>query len=174
MAIEQAVTTGETPISPAVFKQSMRRLAGGVCILASARDGERHGLTMTAVCSLTLDPPTLIACVNRDAGAYETMRSTRRVSVNLLGSDQVELAELFSSSTIKGAERFERAEWVEMASGVPALTGALAVLDCQIVEEKAVGQHSVLFCEVKAARLESDKDPLVHYDRNFCGLLPVV
>lgn len=174
MAIEQAVTTKETPISPAVFKQSMRRLAGGVCILASARDGERHGLTMTAVCSLTLDPPMLIACVNRDAGAYETMRSTRRVSVNLLGSDQVELAELFSSSTIKGAERFERAEWVEMASGVPALTGALAVLDCQIVEEKAVGQHSVLFCEVKAARLESDKDPLVHYDRNFCGLLPVV
>ncbi|WP_440641440.1 flavin reductase family protein [Bradyrhizobium sp. PUT101] len=174
MTIEQAATIGETPISPAVFKQSMRRLAGGVCILASARDGERHGLTMTAVCSLTLDPPTLIACVNRDAGAYETMRSTRRVSVNLLGSDQVELAELFSSSTIRGAERFERAEWVEMASGVPALTGALAVLDCQIVEEKAVGQHSVLFCEVKAARLESDKDPLVHYDRNFCGLLPVV
>ncbi|MHB0770570.1 flavin reductase family protein [Bradyrhizobium sp. 5.13L] len=173
MAIEQAVTTGETPISPAVFKQSMRRLAGGVCILASARDGERHGLTMTAVCSLTLDPPMLIACVNRDAGAYETMRSTRRVSVNLLGSDQVELAELFSSSTIKGGERFERAEWVEMASGVPALAGALAVLDCQIVEEKAVGQHSVLFCEVKAARLEDEKDPLVHFDRRFCGLLPV-
>lgn len=173
MAIEQAATTGETPISPAVFKQSMRRLAGGVCILASARDGERHGLTMTAVCSLTLDPPMLIACVNRDAGAYETMRSTRPVSVNLLGSDQIELAELFSSSTIKGAERFERAEWVEMASGVPALKGALAVLDCQIVEEKAVGQHSVLFCEVKAARLEDEKDPLVHFDRRFYGLLPV-
>lgn len=173
MAIEQAVTTKETPISPAVFKQSMRRLAGGVCILASARDGERHGLTMTAVCSLTLDPPMLIACVNRDAGAYETMRSTRRVSVNLLGSDQIELAELFSSSTIKGTERFELTEWVEMASGVPALAGALAVLDCQIVEEKAVGQHSVLFCEVKAARLEDEKDPLVHFDRQFCGLLPV-
>lgn len=173
MAIEQAVTTKETPISPAVFKQSMRRLAGGVCILASARDGERHGLTMTAVCSLTLDPPMLIACVNRDAGAYETMRSTRRVSVNLLGSDQIELAELFSSSTIKGTERFERTEWVEMASGVPALAGALAVLDCQIVEEKAVGQHSVLFCEVKAARLEDEKGPLVHFDRQFCGLLPV-
>ena len=173
MAMEQAVTTKETPISPAVFKQSMRRLAGGVCILASARDGERHGLTMTAVCSLTLDPPMLIAWVNRDAGAYETMRSTRRVSVNLLGSDQIELAELFSSSTIKGTERFERTEWVEMASGVPALTGALAVLDCQIVEEKAVGQHSVLFCEVKAARLEDEKDPLVHFDRQFCGLLPV-
>ena len=173
MSIEEAATTGEMPISPAVFKQSMRRLAGGVCILASARDGERHGLTMTAVCSLTLDPPMLVACVNRDAGAYETMRSTRRVSVNLLGSDQVELAELFSSSTVKGAARFERCGWVDMESGVPALTGALAVLDCEIVDEKAVGQHAVLFCEVKAARLEGEKDPLVHFDRRFCELLPI-
>jgi flavin reductase (DIM6/NTAB) family NADH-FMN oxidoreductase RutF len=93
--------------------------------------------------------------------------------VNLLGSDQAELGELFSSSTIKGTERFERAEWVEMESGVPALTGALAVLDCEIVEEKVVGQHSVFFCEVKAARIERENDPLVHFNREFCRLLPI-
>lgn len=171
MAIEEAAMTGELPISPAVFKQSMRRLAGGVCILASARDGERYGLTMTAVCSLTLDPPMLVACVNRDAGAYGTMRATRRISVNVLGADQVEIAELFSSATIKGTARFERAKWSEMDSGVPALAGALAVLDCQIVEEKVVGQHAVLFCEVKIVRLQGEKEPLVHFDGQFCGLL---
>jgi len=165
--------TTETPISAGVFKQSMRLLAGGVCIVASARDGERLGLTMTAVCSLTLDPPTLIACVNRDAGAHGMMRSTRRISVNLLGSDHVELAELFSSSRIKGAERFDRAKWTDMASGVPALVDALAVLDCEIFEEIPVGQHSAFFCEVKAARLQPDQEPLVHFNREFCGLLPV-
>lgn len=165
----------EVPISLTVFKQSMGRLAGGVCVLASACNGERHGLTMTAVCSLTLDPPMLIACVNRAAGASETIRSTRRVSVNLLGSDQVELAEVFSSSTIKGTERFKHTEWIEMESGVPALTGALAVLDCEIVEDKTVGQHSVLFCEVKAVRLrDEERDPLVHFDRGFFRLLPIV
>ncbi len=60
-----------------------------------------------------------------------------------------------------------------MESGVPALTGALAVLDCEIVEEKVVGQHSVFFCEVKTSRLRDQKEPLVHFDRKFCGLLPV-
>lgn len=165
--------TAETPISPAVFKQSMRLLAGGVCIVASAKDGERLGLTMTALCSLTLDPPTLIACVNRDAGAHAMMRSTRRVSVNFLGSDQVEVAELFSSSKIKGAERFDVTKWIDMASGIPALIDALAVLDCEIFEEVPVGQHSVFFCEVKAARLRPEKEPLVHFNREFCGLLPV-
>lgn len=174
MAIEQAATAGEVPISPAVFKQSMRRLAGGVCVLASALDGERHGLTMTAVCSLTLDPPMLVACVNQDAGACDTMRSTRRVSVNLLGSDQASIAELFSSPSVKGPARFDHCGWVDMESGVPALAGALAVLDCEIVEEKAVGQHVVLFCEVKAVMLQDERDPLVYFDRKFCEPVPIL
>ena len=80
MAINEAGMIEEMPISPGIFKQSMRLLAGGVCIGASAKDGERLGLTMTAVCSLTLDPPTLIVCVNRDAGAHAMMRLTRRAT----------------------------------------------------------------------------------------------
>jgi flavin reductase (DIM6/NTAB) family NADH-FMN oxidoreductase RutF len=71
-------------------------------------------------------------------------------------------------------DTFERGEWGEMQGGVPALTGALAVLDCEIVEEKIVGQHSVLFLEVRAARLKDEKDPLVHFDGKFCELLPIV
>jgi flavin reductase len=170
----EAGMTTEMPISAGVFKQSMRLLAGGVCIVASARNGERLGLTMTAVCSLTVDPPTLIVCVNRHASAHAMMRSTKRISVNMLGSDHVELAELFSSSSVKGAERFDCTKWTDMASGVPALIDALAVLDCDIFEEMSVGQHSVFFCEVKASRLQPEKKPLVHFNREFCGLLPAL
>ena len=111
----------ETPISSEMFKQSMRLLAGGVCIVATNSNGEWHGLTMTAVCSLTMDPPSLIACVNRDAGAHGIMSATRRVSVNVLTHDHMDLAELFSSSRVKGPERFDEKRWTGMASGVPAL-----------------------------------------------------
>ena len=69
----------ERPVSPDVFKQSMRLLAGGVCIVATNSNGEWHGLTMTAVCSLTVDPPSLIACVNRDAGAHGIVRVQRSI-----------------------------------------------------------------------------------------------
>src|SRR5262245_25793408 len=127
----------------------MRLLAGGVCIVAANSNGEWHGLTMTAVCSLTMDPPSLIACVNRDAGAHGIMSATRRVSVNVLTHDQMGLAELFSSSRVKGPERFDQTRWTGMASGVPALIDALAVLDCEVIQETAVGQHSVFFCEVR-------------------------
>ncbi|SFM49523.1 flavin reductase (NADH) [Bradyrhizobium sp. Rc3b] len=85
--------TREAAISLDTFHQSVRLLAGGVCIAATAVDGERLGLTVTAVCSLSIDPPTLIVCVNRAAGAHDGMRATRRVSVNFLAADHVQLAE---------------------------------------------------------------------------------
>jgi flavin reductase (DIM6/NTAB) family NADH-FMN oxidoreductase RutF len=163
----------ETPISSEMFKQGMRLLAGGVCIVATNADGEWHGLTMTAVCSLTVDPPSLIACVNRDAGAHDTMSATRRVSVNVLSNDHMDLAKLFSSSTVKGSVRFDERKWIAMASGVPALIDALAVLDCEVIREMEVGQHSVFFCEVKNVRLQPDRKPLVHFNREFCAVQPV-
>ena len=173
MAIADAAVTQETPVSADVFKQSMRLLAGGVCICTTANNGERLGLTMTAVCSLTLDPPTLVVCVNRDAGAHDMMRATKRVCINFLASEHVELAELFSSVSFKGSGRFDPAKWTDMASGVPALMSALAALDCEIIQETSVGQHSVFICEVKAARLNPEKEPLVHFNREFCELLPI-
>ena len=133
----------ETEISCDIFKESMRLLAGGVCIVASNSNGERRGLTMTAVCSLTLEPPSLITCVNRHAGTHLAMRATRRVSVNILSHDQIELARLFSSSKVTGADRFNERMWIDMANGVPALVDALAVFNCNIINEASVGQHSV-------------------------------
>jgi flavin reductase len=163
----------ETPVSSDVFKQSMRLLAAGVCIVATNSNDEWHGLTMTAVCSLTMDPPSLIACVNRDAGAHGVMSATRRVSVNVLSHDHTDLAELFSSPRVKGPERFDGQKWIRMASGVPALIDALAVLDCEVTNETAVGQHSVFFCEIRSARLQPGRRPLVHFNREFCVLQPV-
>lgn len=172
MAIADAAVT-ETPISADVFKQSMRLLAGGVCICTTANNGERLGLTMTAVCSLTLEPPTLVVCVNRDAGAHDMMRATKRLCINFLASEHVALAELFSSASFKGSGRFDPALWTDMASGMPALNNGLAALDCSIIQESSVGQHSVFICEVKAARLNPEKEPLVHFNREFCELLPI-
>jgi flavin reductase len=163
----------ETPVTPDVFKNSMRLLAGGVCIVATNNNGEWRGLTMTAVCPLTLDPPSLILCVNVDAGTNRVISTTRRVSVNLLSDDQLELAEVFSSAKVKGTERFDKKRWIDMASGVPALIGALAVLDCEVIQETVIGRHSVFFCRVQTVRLQPDKRPLIHFNRRFCAVQPV-
>ncbi|MBS4083896.1 MAG: flavin reductase family protein [Rhizobiales bacterium] len=155
------------PISSDMFKQSMRFLAGGVCILATNNDGDWNGLTITAVCSLTIDPPSLVACVNRNTGTHGIMCRTKRVSINVLSYDQTDIAELFSSSAVRGPQRFDKDKWTEMASGVPVLLGALAVMDCEVVQQTSVGQHSVFFCEVKNVVLQPDRGALVHFNQKF-------
>lgn len=163
----------EASISPEIFKQTMGLLAGGVCIAASAQDGERQGLTVSAVCSLTLDPPTLVLCVNQSAGAHDMMCATKKVSINFLTSDQLELAALFSSSKVKGDQRFEISNWTNLPSGIPGADGALAALDCEIINEMKVGQHSVFACEIKHARLNTEKSSLVYFNRAFCEVAPL-
>lgn len=162
----EAVSADE-PISSETFKQSMRLLAGGVCILATNCEGEWRGLTMTAVCSLTVDPPSLVACLNRNTGTHRALSKTKRVSINVLSNDQEDVAELFSSTTVRGQERFEKEKWIEMASGVPALVGALAVLDCDVLQQTSVGEHSVFFCGVKNVVLQPERGALVHFNRKF-------
>lgn len=160
----------DRPISSEMFKESMRFLAGGVCILATNSDGDWYGLTITAVCSLTIDPPSLVACVNRNTGTHSVMCRTKRVSINVLANNQMDLAKLFSSSVVRGTKRFDKARWVEMASGVPALRDALVVLDCEVVQQLPVGQHSVFFCEVKDVAIQAEKGALVHFNRKFVAV----
>jgi flavin reductase len=162
----------DKPVSSEMFKQSMRFLAGGVCILATNSDGQWYGLTMTAVCSLTIDPPSVVVCVNRNTGTHGSMCRTRRVSINVLSNAQTDVAERFSSSTVRGSERFDKEKWTEMASGVPALLDALAVLDCEVVQQTSVGEHSVFFCEVKNVALKPDRGALVHFNRKFFAVQP--
>lgn len=163
----------EAQISPEVFKQTMGLLAGGVAIATCSKIGVRQGLTVTAVCSLTMDPPTVVLCVNKNASAHDTMRETRRISINFLAADQRDLAVLFSSSKIKGDDRFDKARWIEMPGGTWAAIGALAALDCEIISETPVGQHSLFVCEIKFARLEPEKSSLVYFNRAFCKPTPV-
>lgn len=163
----------ETLVSSETFRQTMRLLAGGVCIAATEQDGQRLGLTVTAVCSVTLEPPTIILCVNRTAGAHDPIRARRRIAISVLASDQLELAERFSSSEVKGCARFQGSKWTDMATGTPAAVDALAALDCEIVQDMPIGQHSVFVCDFKAARLGAGKPPLVHFDRALRELSPL-
>ncbi|MBK8007707.1 MAG: flavin reductase [Rhizobiales bacterium] len=126
--------TADQSISSDVFKQSMRLLAGGVCILATNSEGEWCGMTITAVCSLTVDPPSLVACVNRNTGTHQIMSRTKRMSINVLSNDQTDMAELFASSTVRGG-RGSRAISGSRWRWGSALVDALAVLDCEVLQQ---------------------------------------
>lgn len=80
------------PISSDAFRHGMRRLVSGVCILTSEFEGKAAGLTATAVTSLSVDPPRLLACVNEKASAFPVIEKSHVLCVNVLAADEVAYA----------------------------------------------------------------------------------
>ncbi len=145
------------------FKQAMRHLAGGVAIIATEHDGRRAGLSATAVCSVSADPPTLLVCINSGASAHEPIRASGRFSVNLLASGQDSIARCFSGETgLKGEERFTVGEWSPLVTGAPVLDGALVSFDCHVTEVVRMATHSVFFGAVAGIATRSSTRPLIY------------
>src|ERR1700712_1320658 len=107
------------------FRGAMRQLTGGVSVITAGRGKEISGMTVTSVASLSVDPPALIVSVNRGASSWPLLQRYGFFGVNILTSDQIEIAERFAGKNgLKGTERFAGAEWTTRASGVPLLSGA--------------------------------------------------
>jgi len=152
------------------FREAMARMAGAVTIITASEHGVPCGLTATAVCSLSTTPTSLIACINADASAHDTIIRTGAFGVNLLAPCQAAIARRFAGQDgIRGAARFEGSEWTAGDTGVPLLVGAAAALDCRIVQRVDGFSHSILIGVVEAVLLCDDAmaSCLIWHGRSF-------
>ena len=157
----------------ASFRDVMRHQAGAVALICTGRTGERYGLTATAVCSLTDDPPTLLACVNKSASAHDTIRETGAFSVNLLARGHEQLAAIFSGQTdLNGEDRFtvEEYGWDAHTSGTPRLAKAVASFDCVVNEHQAFATHTIFIGGVRQCSANVTAEPLIYCRGGFFGL----
>lgn len=152
------------------FQAGMRHLVGPVCIVTTWHDGSPWGLTATAVCSLSADPPTLLVCVNRTAEAHRRILASRLVGVNVLAAHHQPLAELFSSRSIaEGPARFANHIWHRADRGAPRLADCLAYFDGSVISTLDCKTHTAFVCaitNVVQAEL-SDVDPLIYFRRAY-------
>ncbi|MNG05146.1 FMN reductase (NADH) RutF [compost metagenome] len=152
----------------------MRSFAAGVSII-TARDGQaRYGLTATAVCSVTVDPPRLVVFVNKKVAASEAILKSGALCVNVLSSEQEHMAKVFAGMLegVHGAARFEHGQWRGMATGVPVLEAALANFDCRVIKVFDESSHHAFLCEVLATAGDQSSDPLIYLNGAFRRLLP--
>jgi len=131
----------ETEVTASDFRNAMRQLTGGVSVITAGKGRDISGMTVTSVSSLSVDPPALIVSINREASSWPLVKRYGFFGVNILTSDQLDVAERFTGKGgLKGAARFAGADWTTRASGVPLLVGALAAIDCEV--EDVVERHS--------------------------------
>jgi flavin reductase (DIM6/NTAB) family NADH-FMN oxidoreductase RutF len=150
------------------FKQGMRRLAAGVNVVTVFEEGYAQGLTATAVCSLSAEPPHLLVCVNSSASAHDAIHRAGAFGLNVLCREQEEIARRFAG--MDGCERtrrFDIGHWTTLATGAPLLDNALATFDCLVVREIAASTHTIFIGRVLAVRTAGDGVPLIFHDSRF-------
>jgi len=150
------------------YRAIMRHQAGAVTVIACGPEGARAGLTATAVASLSDTPPTVLACVNQSAGAHSEILRSLAFSVNLLSTQQQDVAERFAGKGgLKGEARFEGLAWRTLATGSPVLDQALASLDCELVDHHFFATHSIFIGRVVAGQFRAAAEPLLYFRGDY-------
>lgn len=154
-------------LSPADFKQLMSCWCTGVAVITSAADGEPVGCTVSAITSVSVDPPLLLVSLADRSRTLAAIRHQRRLGMNLLPAQRVELAWRFSRGD--QATRFAGMDyaWTE---GVPVLADAVVAAVCVTERLLPVADHMLVVAEPVWWRRTPHRRPLVCYDRSYWSL----
>lgn len=150
------------------FRAAMRVVATPVTVIATGEADLRHGMTASAVCSLSDRPPMILACVNSNSAVLPHIRTNGCFSANFLSETQSALAERFAGITkVYGPERFELGSWGQLATGAPVLHDALSVFDCRLECEYDSPTHTILVGRVQAMLHDALSRSLVYAGGEF-------
>lgn len=155
------------------FVAGMRNAATGVTVVTTDGPAGRYAQTVSAMCSVSADPPTLVVCVNRRSPALAALAANGVFSVNVLAADQVHVSDTFAGRPSHGEPYdFGCASWTTLSTGAPVLVGAAAAFDCRLVDAVDSGTHRLVLGAVEKASQRS-ADPLIYLAREYRRCLPV-
>lgn len=149
------------------IKEVLSHFASGVTIVTTQNGEMPYGLTVSAFCAVSLEPPLVLVCINKTAGSHDVLLETRRFAVNLLTIDQKALSQRFADSNLEPWQRFDGVAYRQAVTGSPILEGCLAFLDCTVYAVYDGGDHSILVGSVVECGVENLRPPLLYYHRAY-------
>lgn len=159
-------------VSAADYRGALANLAGGVVVVTTSdARGRAQGMTATAVCSVSMRPPLVMACVHREAATHRAIRDSGAFALNLLPERSEALARRFASSRPgKFAGLRTRAD----ATGAPILADALAHCDCTVEKAVDAGDHTIYIGRVVGVgyREDEDRPPLLYFRGGYRSVAP--
>lgn len=159
------------------FKGAAGLLTGGVTVITTGVGEERRGLTATAVCSLSVEPPMVLVCANRSGEARDAIWRSGFFCVNVLSAEDQDVADGFAGRKgLSGADKFAVGEWGTVHTGAPSLQTALVSIDCELTEKVETHTHTIFLGLVAGLKINSStaegvpRSPLVYWDRMYRGI----
>ena len=150
-------------LTPEEFREVISHFASGVTVVTAVHDGRPYGTTASAVTSLSLEPPMLLICMNKQSETGRAVAAAGHFAVNILGADQIELAQRFAR---KGNDKFAGVAVSDGKWGEPIFDDALATLECRVAEQTAVATHYVFMAEVLSGAARAGT-PLAYFRGQF-------
>jgi flavin reductase (DIM6/NTAB) family NADH-FMN oxidoreductase RutF len=152
------------------FRQVMGHFATGVTVVTTSSKGVMGGLTVNAFCSVSLDPPLVLVCVDLNSSTLPLIRESGIFAVNMLTEQQEYLSRCFATPNRDRFEAFCHSASYSVVTGAPVLTDVLAFVDTRVVAEYPGGDHSIFLGQVEALGVEgkvlfSTKEEEAHYQQ---------
>ena len=155
-------------IEPKHYRDAMARYAGHVQVVTTVLGDQRRGVTVTAACSVSDNPATVLVCLNRSNPKNRIFIDSGVFALNTLAADQQSLASAFSGETgLTEEERFAHGQWDAIATGAPTLVNAPVVFDCRLVDHTPLATHMILYGEVAGLRLGEHRPALLYMNRDY-------
>ena len=161
--------SAERTVQPDVFRRVMGHFVTGVTVVTALDDGLPAGITVNSLSSVSLEPPLVVIALDRRRIMTPILRTSGRYGVNILSEDQQALSDCFAGAAVEpGRDAFCGASWHLGVTGVPLLDGAIATLECTVLETFPVGDHDLFIGRVEALATEGHHPmPLLYYRRRY-------
>lgn len=159
-------------VDPRTFRHTLGRMPTGVTIITTtAADGEMHGVTIGSFSSLSLTPPLVLFCLDKEANCRQAFLDCTHFAVNVLAEDQSEISSAFAT---KDAPRPWHALDYEIggASGAPLVAGSVAHIECATEAIHEGGDHDILIGRAKALSRSAEGRPLLFFGGSYHRLDP--
>jgi flavin reductase (DIM6/NTAB) family NADH-FMN oxidoreductase RutF len=160
------VTPQPSGPEPDQYRDCMSLLATGVTVITTMTADGPVGMTASAVCSLSLEPPLLLVCVRTSLPTHNALQASGHFGVSVLDQDQIDIARRFATP---GADRFTGLD-LRAELPVPVLRPAIAYFSCAVAERFPGGDHSIFTGRVLACGHQPGRRPLLYFGRRFGAL----
>lgn len=161
-------------VEPAAFRTAMRHFPAAVHVATTDGKAGLRGLTVSAACSVSDRPATVLICLNREHALNAMFSENGCFALNTLAKSHVDVSRAFADGSLGPERRFGHGRWRPLATGAPALEGAAAVFDCEISDVVHAATHMVLFGRVRAIEINDQAEPLLYVNRQYHALGPIV
>ena len=172
--VTAALTSEETTIVPTVptppdldlMKQVNRQFVTGVTVVTAMDGGTPRGLAVNAFSSISLDPATVMVCVQRTSSTHDCLFLAEHLAINILSTDQLDVVQRFAT---KSDDKFAGLDWEPGPFGSPLIARSSAQMEVQIRERLQASTHTVFICRVVHAAVEDRTAMIYSAGRFFDG-----